>query len=289
MQVGGFLFYRLLLVGTTSRDRKNKMKSEKAFSESTPIHALLKYGLDGGSQNFESAVNAYVAWAKTRSVQSRLLLLQALTETLEKHEGNGFPALLPFISDDPDPGVVSKAALNMALLFFPDGKDPLHGPELVASLCLGPEEAGEREGAILAGLMLIGDERVTPIIKDVWVQLPPPARIAALKCELKQVFRAQVLLLLDLLERETDEKVYGSLAVALGNCAEQATKFGILDIERVLPVWKAPDEPILIRRHLTRLEFYSEFEGHLDHLIDTEPGDPKVMPLPRLLWSRHLP
>jgi hypothetical protein len=39
----------------------------------------------------------------------------------------------------------------------------------------------EREGAILAGLMLIGDERVKPIIKDVWVQLPPPARIAAVK------------------------------------------------------------------------------------------------------------
>jgi hypothetical protein len=102
------------------------------------------------------------------------------------------------------------------------------------------------------------------------------------------VFRAQVLLLLDLLERETDERVYGSLAVGLGDCAEQATKFGILDIERVLPAWKASNEPILIRRHLTRLEFYSEFQRRLDHLVDTEPGDPKVMPLVRLLWSRHL-
>jgi hypothetical protein len=127
-----------------------------------------------------------------------------------------------------------------------------------------------------------------PIIKDVWIQLPPPARIAAVRCEVKQVFRAQVLLLLDLLERETVERVYGALAVTLGNCAEQATKFGILDIVRVLPVWKAPDEPILIRRHLSRFEFYSEFERRLDHLVDTEPGDPKVMPLVRLLWSRLL-
>jgi hypothetical protein len=74
------------------------------------------------------------------------------------------------------------------------------------------------------------------MLKDVWVQLPPPARIAAVKCEVKQVFRAQVLLLLDLLELETDERVYGALAVTLGNCAEQATKFGILDIERLLPL-----------------------------------------------------
>jgi hypothetical protein len=42
------------------------------------------------------------------------------------------------------------------------------------------------------------------------------------------VFRAQVLLLLDLLERETVERVYGSLAVASGNCAEQAEKSRIL-------------------------------------------------------------
>jgi hypothetical protein len=81
-------------MATTSQDRKNKMKSEKALPESTPLYALLKYGLDGGPENFDAAVNAYVGWAKTRSVNSRLVLLQALTETLEKHEGNRFPALL---------------------------------------------------------------------------------------------------------------------------------------------------------------------------------------------------
>jgi hypothetical protein len=80
-----------------------------------------------------------------------------------------------------------------------------------------------------------------------------------------------------------------NLKVSPGNCAEQAEKTGVFDIERVLPVWKAPDEPILIRRHLSRFEFYSEFERRLDHLVDTEPGDPKVMPLVRLVWSRHLP
>jgi hypothetical protein len=100
----------------------------------------------------------------------------------------------------------------MALLFYPDENDPLHGPKLVANLCLGPEEAGEREGAKTFGL-----------------NYHHPARIAAAKCEVKRVFRAQVLLLIDLLEWETVERVYGSLAVALGNCAEQATKFGILD------------------------------------------------------------
>jgi hypothetical protein len=148
---------------------------------------------------------------------------------------------------------------------------------------------GVREGAILGGLILIGDERVTPIIKDCWAQFPSVARIGAANRQPEHVFTAHVLLLIDLLDQETDERVYGSLAVALGNCAENAEKSGILDIERALPIWKAPNEPILIRRHSSRLEFYSEFEGLLDHLVDTEPGDPKVMPLVRLLWSRHLP
>jgi hypothetical protein len=116
------------------------------------------------------------------------------------------------------------------------------GQSLLRVFPLGPEKRGEREGAIVGGLLLMGDERITPIIKEASARLPPLARIAAVKCELKQVFRAQVFLLLDLLERETDERVYASLAVALSNCAKQATKFGILDTERVLPVWKAPDE-----------------------------------------------
>ena len=177
----------------------------------------------------------------------------------------------------------------MALLFSPDEKDPLHGPRLVARLALGPDTRGEREGAMLGGLILMGDERVTPVVKDVWAQLPSVARISAASRQGQRIFSSHVLLLIDLLEQETDERVYGSLAFALGNCAEQATKFGILEIERVLPIWKAPDEPIVIRRQLSRLEFYSEFESRLDHLVDTEPGDPKVMPLVRLLWSRHLP
>jgi len=36
---------------------------------------------------------------------------------------------------------------------------------------------------------------------------------------------------------------------AWGNCAEQAEKSRILDIERLLPVWKSLDQPILTRRH----------------------------------------
>jgi hypothetical protein len=64
------------------------------------------------------------------------------------------------------------------------------------------------------------------------------------------------------------------LAVALGNCAEQAEKSGILDVEPVLPVWKALDKPIIVRRQLSRLEFHSEFDRRLDYLVDTEPGDP---------------
>jgi len=88
----------------------------------------------------------------------------------------------------PDPEVVSTAAMNMTLLFYPDDKNPLHGPKLVARLSLGPEKRGEREGAILGGLILMGDERITPIIKEVWVQMPPPARTAVWKCEAKQGF-----------------------------------------------------------------------------------------------------
>jgi hypothetical protein len=107
--------------------------------------------------------------------------------------------------------------------------------------------------------MLVGDERVTAIIKEVWAQLPPPVRIEAVHRQSEDVFSSHVFLLIDLLECETNERVYGSLVVALGNCAEQAEKSGILDFERVLPIWKALDKPTVVRRHLPRLELISEF------------------------------
>jgi hypothetical protein len=119
--------------------------------------------------------------------------------------------------------------------------------------------------------MLIGDERVTPIIKDVWVQLPPPARIAAIKCEAKQVFRAQVLLLLDLLERETDERVYGFLG------KRQSSEYSISNAScRSGNRWTSQSVSDGIRPGWSIVR---SLRDGLDHLVDTEPGDPKVMPL----------
>ena len=129
-----------------------------------------------------------------------------MNDAITSHQGHGFEALLPFIVVDPDPQVVANAALKTAVLFPARHSDHLEGPRFVARLTRGREHP-KRCGAILGGLMLLGDERLTPLIHETWDCLPPESRIEAASRRSPFVFRAHVLLLIDLLEEEPDDCV----------------------------------------------------------------------------------
>ena len=129
-----------------------------------------------------------------------------MNDAIISRQGQGFEALLPFILVDPDPQVVANAALKTAVLFPARHTDHLEGPRFVAHLARGREHP-RRCGAILGGLMLLGDERLTPLIHDTWDCLPPESRIEAASRRSPFVFQAHVLLLIDLLEEEPDDCV----------------------------------------------------------------------------------
>ena len=141
-------------------------------SDSHVIAALVKYAQVRDTPSFDAAIDVYIAWGKTVDAQDRLLLCQAMNDAISSHQGHGFEALLPFIVVDPDPQVVANAALKTAVLFPARHTDHLEGPRFVAHLMRGREHP-KRCGAILGGLMLLGDERLTPLIHDTWDCLPP--------------------------------------------------------------------------------------------------------------------
>src|SRR5271157_2382669 len=145
-------------------------------SDSHVIAALVKYAqtLDAASSN--AAIDVYKAWGKTVESQDRLLLCQAMNDTIKSHQGHGFEALLPFIVVDPDPQVVANAALKTAVLFPARNSDHLEGPRFVVRLTKVRENP-KRCGAILGGLMLLGDERLTPLIHETWDRLPSESRM----------------------------------------------------------------------------------------------------------------
>ena len=131
------------------------------------IAALVRYAQVRDTASFDAAIEVYIAWGKTVDAQDRLLLCQAMNDAISSHQGHGFEALLPFIVVDPDPQVVANAALKTAVLFPARHSDHLEGPRFVAHLTRGREHP-KRCGAILGGLMLLGDERLTPLIHDTW-------------------------------------------------------------------------------------------------------------------------
>src|ERR1700680_730705 len=180
-------------------------------SDSHVIAALAQYAQILDAASFDAAIDVYTAWGKTVDSQNRLLLCQAMNDAIISRQGQGFEALLPFILVDPDPQVVANAALKTAVLFPARHRDPLEGPRFVARLTRVREHP-RRCGAILGGLMLLGDERLTPLIYDTWDGLPPESRIEAASRRSPFVFRAHVLLLIDLLEVEPDDCVRFAIA-----------------------------------------------------------------------------
>jgi hypothetical protein len=174
--------------------------------------------------------------------------------------------------------------LKLAGLYPGCETDPLEGARVVARLAKVHKHT-RRNGAILGGLILLGDERLAPLICDAWNDLPPESRTEAVFRRSPFVFRAQVLLLIDLLEQEVNECVYQATAGALGNLALKAQKCGVIDAERVFPAWRASGHPFVLREHFSRVEFASEIVDRLDHLCEAQPGAERVMPLVSLLWK----
>ena len=248
------------------------------------IAALVKYAQVRDTRSFDAAIDVYIAWGKTVDYQDRLLLCQAMNDAIRSHQGRGFEALLPFIVVDPDPQVVANAALKTAVLFPARHTDDLDGPRFVARLTRVREHP-RRCGAILGGLMLLGDERLTPLIHDTWDGLPPEFRIEAASRRSPFVFRAHVLLLIDLLEEEPDDCVRTAIADTLGKLASRAQNVGVIDSERVIPGWKANGNPFVVREYFSRGEFASEIVDRLEYLCVTEAMTEKVMPLACLLWK----
>ena len=248
------------------------------------IAALVKYAQVRDKPSLDAAIDVYIAWAKTVDSQDRLLLCQAMNDAITSRQGQGFEALLPFIFVDPDPQVVANAALKTAVLFPARHRDPLEGARFVARLTRVREHP-RRSGANLGGLMLLGDERLTPLIHETWDCLPRESRIEAASRRSPFVFRAHVLLLIDFLEEEPDDWVISAIADTLGKLASRAQKVGVIDAERVIPGWKANGNPFVVREHFSRSEFASEIVDRLDRLCETESGNEKVMPLVSLLWK----
>lgn len=128
---------------------------------------LTRHGRSHAPADPSSLDNLYAALVKRLSVDRRRRLEQAVRQIVMKGE-TGVLALLPFMQGETDRTVISTAALDYAMLMPRVNGDPLSGPKFLVSRF---DEAKGNDAVrlgILTGLILLGDERLLPLVKGRW-------------------------------------------------------------------------------------------------------------------------
>jgi hypothetical protein len=237
-----------------------------------------------------SLYRRYVGMA---DVARRQRLLTRMTEFISAGHQNQAINLLCFISADKDGQITSGAALDLAMVMPAEKGDPLTGPKFVAFHGCGGVRAklgkpvSDDEGDVAAGLLLLGDMRLLPLLEEIWDRLSPEGR-RRMVCRRSNLVSAVVVeFLLRRLEADKDEEYFGELGAALHNLPAFAAKQpinAVLDIRRNfgLPPGK---EPMELLGHEDIPTAFARFQPRLQALIDRESGPIKVLNATISVWA----
>ena len=244
----------------------------------------------------QALYGVFVERAPDAQRMSALEMLGSLVETVardRKHPGVGAAGLI-FLHDS-SPAVVATAAMQVACLLAPDEADPLSGPKAVAGLSLKDQEP-ERRAAVLAGVLAIGDARITDLLDGCWEQLSPEAYryFAQLACG--QFPSAAVI---DFFLRWAEaslgqpaEPGLGDIAAALTRLAVIASRdvpgagpCGVLATDRALPVWTRPeDQSVTLVERWSREEYGRMIAPRLVEVARRE-SYPRILPTVLAAWG----
>lgn len=249
---------------------------------------LMHYGATNDPAEVPRLVPLYNAVVRRSTLDERLALLEHVTEAVERRAASG-NALMPFLIVDPEHRIVSTAALNLAVLT--PGDDPLAGPREVLRIAVEDvmDVQQDTRTSILAGLILLGDRRVMGLLGRCWELVDAPHRHALAKAKSGFVYAAVVDFYLDWLDaclESGDEGLFGNVAAQLATMPMQPASGGrVIEIERIMPAWDAPDGiPV---RHLQSWSFadYARLiEPRLRDLLARE-SEPKVLPHVMRIWG----
>jgi hypothetical protein len=253
---------------------------------------LKRYGATFDGAMIIELFKFYRRYLGMANVGRRQQLLTRMTEYISNGHSAHAIALLCFISADTDGQITSGAALDLAMVMAPDKADPLTGPKFVAFHGCGGaraklgKPASDDEGDVAAGLLLLGDMRLLPLLEEIWERLTPGARLRMIRRRSNLVTAAMVEFLLRRLEADQSEEYFGELGAALHNLPEIASHLPmavVMDIRRNfgLPAGKEPME--LLSRE-TLAEAFTRIRPRLEALIARE-SEPKVLPNVLATWA----
>jgi len=264
--------------------------SDEALEEALAV-AVVGFALQRGQAFSEVSLTPFVDYGINRlSVQSRLRLVVRLGETFERwgrREGTpaGVAALLPIIFRENNPGVIATATIVSAESIAPEGGDDLTGPK--RALDVGRRFDDERRGVVLGALVQMGDPRVCGLVSQEWKLCSAEACRSLL--EIVGQGPATVAgfeFILGVIQDDPTDEHYGSASGALvrlirtakGRGAHSTAGQGIVDVERTLPCWKAPEgmSPIRVKRRGSVSEFAPAIRPRLEAL-EAREREPRVL------------
>jgi hypothetical protein len=229
----------------------------------------------------------YEVVARRLSVEDRLFLKSLVFGGVFGAPGLA-AALLALALLDADQQVSSVAAMDYAMLQPQAKGDPLTGPNILAlNLMLG-SRTPRQQLAMLTGLVLLGDERLLPLVKGRWRQFEPAEDrrlLAAAASESVSTLRIEFLL--DWLEHTTDEHDIGAIAGAMVRMPAISCHGGVVREERTFPASEAEkqgDSPIRCLDRWRFDEYLEVIRPRLEALIAKE-SEPKVLPAIIEAWS----
>jgi hypothetical protein len=182
-------------------------------------------------------------------LQIVLQVARAVERMQRQHDvdwgAGGVSGLLPFLLEDPDPSVVSAAACELAILLPLEHDDPLTGPNLVASL-IDQVDLEDARAGIIAGLLLLGDERLEGLLDGAWRRLGLEGRqtLALLIQGFHGLHLVTVRFLLGWLEGEAahpEAPTFGVVAATMARAGRHAAEHGVVAVRRAFPVTAAPE------------------------------------------------
>jgi hypothetical protein len=239
---------------------------------------LTRYGSTQNVGDQPALQRLYSVLRKRISADGRLRLEQSVCQYALEGK-TGVLALVPFLLGETDLSVISTAALDYAMLMPRVNGDPLSGPKFLISQY---DQAAGNDAlrlGILTGLILLGDERLLPLVKGRWRDFKSSEdrrRIAAAKSGFVSTLLVEFLM--DWLENTTDESDVGAIAGAMARMPLDAQVEFVVRQRRCFPASDAePGKEIEYLEKWSFADYAEVIRPRLDPLIAKE-APPKVIP-----------
>jgi len=254
--------------------------------------ALIEYGVTNDEAKIKELSAVYMRAVECLANGTRLEMLNWVLWEVEQRKLS-VNAVLPFIFRETAPLIVTSAALHAAVYWAMDD-DPLSGVKELAAHATEHITGGDpkRAAAILSGLILLGDRRVTEFVGPCWRWFPPADRHYFVSLLGVAVYAPVVEWVLDWLE-QCEGGEFGNVASLLARLFEGEPPAEVLEVRRGMPFWKYTDQPVEIIKRWAFEEYVEQLRPRLLQIAANEAA-PRVMHDVLKRWGidfsrRHIP